>query len=286
MKALLGSYAWLAFFLMPGQLAAQALPESTVWMLELNGDMVSNPIRISSGPGYHNQPMFSPDGQSLYFTAERDGQTDIMRYNLAHKSLHVVLHSPESEYSPTPIPGQAALSVVRVELDQRQRLWRIPLDGGAPSLLLRDIESVGYHAWLDEDTVALFILGETFDLHIAKLSTGTSKRVAVNIGRTLRRHPQTGQLLFVDQNTEPWSIASHNPDSGKTTTVMALFPGVEDFEVDSKGRYWMGSGSKLYRSKRGGTGWALVEDLAALAIKDITRLAVEPRLATLIFASQ
>jgi len=269
--------------LVSGKSPAQDLPETQIWMLDLEEGIPMNARQISGGRGYRNQPWFSPDGKALYFTSEQDdGQTDIVRHDLASGEQVLIQPSPESEYSPLPIPGQNALSVVRVELpDGQQRLWKLPLNGGNPEVLLPDIEPVGYHAWLDADTVALFILGETFDLHIAKLSTGKSRRVAVNIGRTLRRHPDTGHLLFVDKNVEPWTITGWNPVSGGLTTVMALFPGVEDFEVDDDGRFWMGFGSKLYRSKSDHPGWRLEADLREWGIAEITRLAVcksEPRM--------
>lgn len=253
----------------------QALPDSSVWLLDITGDKPGTPLRISPETGYHNQPMFSADGRSVFFTSEQPGgQTDILRYAVAEARLHTVHQSPDSDYSPTPIPNQEAISVVRVEApDARQRLWRIPLDGAAPGVLLPDVEPVGYHTWLDGQTVALFILGETFDLHIAVIGRPGSTRAFANIGRTLRRHPDSGEVLFVNKNIEPWAIAALNPGTGSSRNVMPLFPGIEDFEVDSEGRYWMGSGSKLYRSNLG-HGWALVADLGGWGIRGITRISV------------
>jgi hypothetical protein len=234
------------------------------------------PLRISHGSGYHNQPMFSADGRSVLFTAEQPGgQTDIWRYEIAGQSLHSVFASPESEFSPTPIAGEDALSVVRVEPpDQRQRLWRIRPDGGAAELLLPDVERIGYHAWLDPNHVVLFILGDTFDLHLARIDAGNSRKLVANIGRTLRRHPQNGHALFVDKSAEPWAIADFDVATSEVRNVLGLFPGIEDFEVDSSGRYWMGSGSKLYRSSPENDSWQLFVDLGEWGIGGITRLAV------------
>ena len=49
--------------------------------------------------------------------------------------------------------------MVRVEADATQRLWKFPLAGGKPILVLEKIKPVGYQAWIDQNTLALFILG-------------------------------------------------------------------------------------------------------------------------------
>ncbi|NNE04568.1 MAG: hypothetical protein HKN15_02470, partial [Xanthomonadales bacterium] len=251
--------------------SAQSLPETHLWLLELGSANHSAPVRITSSTGYHNQPAFSPDGQALFYTCERTGgQTDICRYDIAEQRIHEIHQSAESEYSPTPIPGQHALSVIRVEADARQRLWRIPLDGGKTTVLWPQVAPVGYHAWLDESTAMLFILGETFDLHLAETGTQGSRRIYSNIGRTLRKHPLTGAGLFVDKNQEPWAITSLDAQSGHTEVVIKLLPGVEDFEVDSSGRFWIGYGSKLYRSAPTGHGWLLEMDLSEWGVSGIT----------------
>lgn len=257
---------------------AQDLPATRVWLASIVDGLPAVPVPISSSDRYNNQPMFSPNGRFVYFTAEQaDGQTDIARYEISSGQLGAVNESPESEYSPTPIPGQEALSVIRVELpDQRQRLWRIPLDGAPPSLLMPNVEPVGYHTWIDPQSVAVFILGESFTLHQAGIGDQPSVWLADHIGRTLRRHPGTGWILFVDKNTEPWSIASIDTQSGDQQVVMPLLPGIEDFEVDARGQYWMGSGSRLYRSNSANSQWELKADLREYGIENITRLASSP----------
>jgi hypothetical protein len=256
---------------------AQELPASQVWLAPLAEGLPGQPRLISNGGGYNNQPAFSLDGQEVYFTAEQPGrQTDIWRYTIESQQLGAVNGSAESEYSPTPIPGQSAISVIRVEADSRQRLWRIELDSGQDSLLLPAVEPVGYHTWYREDSVALFILGEQFTLHRAQVGDHPSHRLYANIGRTLRRHPGTGEVLFVDKNSEPWEVAAIDMDTGRRRVLMPLFPDGEDFEVDPGGGLWTGLGSKLYRCEPGCTSWSLAAELAPFGIDGITRLAASP----------
>ena len=258
-------------------LAAQELPASRVWLVPLDEGMPGKPVMVSPAAGYNNQPAFSADSQALYFTAEQaGGQTDIWRYTIADRRLQAVNHSPESEYSPTPVPGQAAISVIRVEADGRQRLWRIDAATGMASLLLRQVEPVGYHAWYREDAVALFILGEQFTLHRALIGQDGSQSLYSNIGRTLRRHPGTGEVLFVDKNPRPWEITAIDMASGEHRAILPLFPEGEDFEVDGQGGLWTGLDSKLYFCQPGFDAWRLTTDLAEYGITGISRLAVSP----------
>lgn len=263
--------------LVPRPAEAQDLPTTQIWLLPLLQDQPGEPKRISRETGYNNQPHFSPDSLRLYFSAAHDNeQTDIWQYELSSGERSAVNQSPESEYSPTPIPGQSAVSVIRVESDQRQRLWSIDLANGDARLLMPAVEPVGYHAWITERTAALFILGESMTLHKADIGDSPSVQLADNIGRAIRRHPADGRALYVNKNSKPWWIAAVDLDSGASTQVMPLFPGIEDFEVDADGRFWTGSGSKVYRSNAEHSRWNMLADLKDYRLKNISRLAVSP----------
>ena len=147
------------------------------------------PVNLTDQPCYDNQPFFLPDSSGFLYTSNRDGQTDVYRYDLARGSTHRVTATPESEYSPTVIPDRTAFTVVRVEADGTQRLWRFPLEGGAPTLLLPGIAPVGYHAWGFRDTLGLFVLGDPPVLHVADAGTGRGRVVTENIGRSLNKIP-------------------------------------------------------------------------------------------------
>lgn len=257
---------------------AQALPGNDVWLLSIVNGIPEKPVKISSGNGYNNQPHFSADGVRVYYTRELiDGdnsQTDIAVYNTQTSTTSMVSQTSEDEYSPTPIPGRNALSVIQVEADGKQRLWAIDIDSGKMELLLAHVEPVGYHAWINDNEVAMFILGESTTLQTASLDNDSVKLVADNIGRSIRKHPQTGEILFVDKNREPWKIAAYEPESGQLRGVMPLFPASEDFTVDMNGDYWTGNGSKLYRRSPGDRRWELVADFSTSGLKNISRLAI------------
>jgi len=257
---------------------AQDLPATQLWLAQLINEQPELIKSLTTADRYHNQPHFSPDSRILYFTAEQaDGQTDIATYQIETGETHLLLSSPESEYSPTPIPGDNAVSVIRVEPpDNVQRLWRIPLNQDGPGVLMPNVEPVGYHSWVDQNTVAVFVLGESFSLQRAHIGDQLPEFLYDNIGRTLRTHPLSGAILFVDKNLEPWRISALHIDGMLYDSVLSLFPEGEDFEVDPSGRFWTGLGSKLYRSDIATSQWRLVADLTSHGIRNISRLAISP----------
>ncbi|HEY7393649.1 MAG TPA: hypothetical protein VH559_02330, partial [Gemmatimonadaceae bacterium] len=152
--------------------------------------VVGAAVNITNVRGYDNQPSFTPDSRSILFTSNRDGrQTDIYRYDMASKSTTRVTTTTESEYSPTVMPGGRRFSVIRVEKDSMQRLWSFTLAGTDPQVILPALKPVGYHAWLDDDHLALFVLGSPNALVYASVKSGKADTLERGIGRSLARMP-------------------------------------------------------------------------------------------------
>lgn len=238
---------------------------------------IGAPENISKNPGYDNQPLFLPDGTALLFTSMRDGkQTDIYQYSLASRVLTALTATTESEYSPKPTPD-GRFSVIRVESDGSQRLWAFPLKGGAPALLLPDVKPVGYHAWADDNTVVLFVLGNPPTLRIADVKTGKADTIGERPGRCLWKTPG-GTISFVQKGVakEPWWIVELDVRTRKMTTVTETLEGREDYAWLPDGRLLMASGSKVFiwgKDNRVQV-WQEIADLASSGLANITRLAV------------
>ena len=266
----------------PAPAAEPPPPATEIYLLTLRteGDKASlgAPQRITERAGYDNQPTFLADSRGVLYTAITGNQADIYLYNLADGSRQQLTNTPESEYSPTLIPGDdSGFSVVRVEADGKQRLWRVPLAGGAPELLLADAEPVGYHAWsTDGRQLALFILGEPPTLQLASRLGGERRELAQNIGRTLRRMP-SGEIAFVHKlAAEEWWITAADLETGKLRRLVRTRQGQEDFAMAPTGDVWMAEGSVLYRRQPKTDVWQTVDDLSTYALRDVTRLAVSP----------
>lgn len=268
---------------------------------------VGKPENVSSSPGYDNQPFFTPDGAGLLFTSDRTQptqrvllkepaapsggrpwvqevsmprQTDIYRYDIASRQVSRVISTVESEYSPTMTPDGQGISVIRVERDQTQRLWRFTRDGRQPTLIFENIKPVGYHAWLDERTVVMFVLGEPATLQVADTATGTAQVAATDIGQSVQRIP-SGGVSFVQQGPKGAMISQVVLQDGKPVTkpLTAPVPGARQAHLawTPDGTLLMAHSGWLHAWKPGDTAWRAIADLEALGLKGVTRLAVSPK---------
>jgi hypothetical protein len=241
---------------------------------------IDAPMNITDRAGYDNQPAFFGDGSSVLFTSVRDdAQADIYRYHIATKRVtRVTTTAPESEYSATAIDDGRAISVVRVERDSTQRLWRFPLDGGPPTVILEGVRPVGYHAWADDHTLALFVLGSPNTLQLADTRTGSADTIASGIGRSLHRVPGGRTISFVRKvSPTEWWIETLDVATRKTARSIRLPEGVEDYAWLPGGSIVCGRGSTLLVwSGQRGDDWRPVVDLSSAGVKGITRLAVSP----------
>ena len=283
---------WIAPALALATLAVPQAPPTEVYLAGLSRQdgrlTVGKPDNISNSPGYDNQPFFTPDGAGLLFTSARgvvksacgSPQTDIYRYDLTNRSVTQVTDTPECEYSPNVTPD-GGISVIRVEADGTQRLWRFTADGKNPVLVLTDIKPVGYHAWLDEKTLALFVLGQPATLQVARVGAGPGDIVASDIGQSIVRMPGGG-ASFVQQGGQgaerTLTVTQVTVENGKPTTrrLTTAVPGSTQAHLA-----WMPDGTLLmahegwlHAWRTGAASWERIADLGGLGLRNVTRLAV------------
>ena len=266
--------------------AAAAPPATDIYVAELRVSdrkvSVGAPVNVTTRPGYDNQPNFLPNGRSFLYTSIReDSQADIYRYDLDRGSSLRLTATRESEYSPTPLPDGHAFSVVRVEADSTQRLWAFDADGSRPRLVLDSIKPVGYHAWGDDHTLVLFVLGSPSTLQIAdtRAPAAPGDIVARDVGRSLQRIPGRGAVSFLQRDSVagPW-LEEVDVRTHRVTNLVKAPTGADFFAWMPNGIVLTASRTTLYQwdARRGGE-WEQVEDFASAGLTDVTRLAVSPK---------
>lgn len=265
--------------------AQSAPPGTEVYLAPLerahNGNQIGigEPQDITRRPGYDNQPAFMGDERAVYYTSVRhDGQADIYRYDIAAHSTTRITATPESEYSATYMPA-ARFSVVRVEPDSTQRLWSFAINGTDPRLVIRSVKPVGYHAWLDPNHVAAYVLGTPATLQVVELPGEHVDTVARDIGRSLATVGR-GIVSFV-QPRAGGGFTLHEVQldrSGRphVRSLVALPDSAEYVVWLNGGAALTASGSTIYLLKPGTTTWTKVADFSDKRIHDITRLALSP----------
>jgi dipeptidyl aminopeptidase/acylaminoacyl peptidase len=306
-----------------GQATTQP-PDTEVFLasLSIRGGKVEigAPMNISNSPGYDNQPSFTPDGAAVLFTSVRGDRkpdpansaatgSDIYRYDIATGRLSQLIDSPEAEYSPTVTPDGRHISVIRVEADGTQRLWRFAPDGKSdgkgekekgrgrePELVLRDVKPVGYHAWVSARLLALFVLGQggqPATLQVADTQSGHAHVVATGIGRSLQRIP-AGGISFVlrsasaDDQPPVLTITELDPETRQTRPLVRAPAGATEADTawTPDGLLLVPFQGQLFGWRRGETEMSPAADLSPLGMRAVTRLAISPKGDRIAFVGQ
>ncbi len=244
------------------------------------GDLpsIGAPTNLTQRPDYDNQPHFVPDGSGLWYTVndQQSGQADIWRYDFASRRVtRVTQSSPESEYSATPLPDGSGISTIRVEADSLQRLWAFQADGSNGQVILPDIAPVGYHAWVDETTIVMFVLGSPPTLQRADTRSGRATVITENIGRSIQRIPGTFDVSYVQRHEDGTSTIMRLPGDGSAPEAIAEGVSGGDYHAWTPNRVLLMADGPIVYGRRMGTSeeWATVADFTDLHIS-LSRLAV------------
>ena len=280
-----GLYTILFLFTICSVTIAQNLPKTNLFLFDLEKESDSlynftNPRLLTdfNSDGYNNQPAFMSEHE-LYLTVgfPGDGQTDIYKLDIEKKTKLQVTRTAESEYSPTLMPDGRDFSTVRVEMDDRQsqRLWSFPFsrsNNGKP--FFPSVTNIGYHYWLDNYRVALFIVGEPAYLAVGDVRDGSIQDLTTDIGRGFQTSP-AGNLAYIHKATEStWYIKEMNNETLRSRIIAPTLEGSEDFCVLPDGTVLMGRGHKLYKyHPKKDTEWFEIGDFRYYNINAITRLA-------------
>ena len=168
---------------------AQAPPESDIWLFEIDvtdkAILLKKGLNATNNPGYDNQPFFTNDNRQMLFTSIRDGvQSDIYEFDLRAKKTSQITNTKVSEYSPMVTPDLSFISVVVVEPDSVQRIWKfrksnkkneVAITEAQQQLVDASLDSVGYYWWLNNDSLLFYKLTSPHSLWVTDLKS--KKRV-------------------------------------------------------------------------------------------------------------
>lgn len=259
-----------------------AQPASEIYLFDLtikkNKVSISNGKNISNHKGYDNQPFFHTNDRLLYYAqADTSGRTDIIAFDYSKNITKKITESNELEYSPTLTPDGKFISCIIQRDDGKQDLGKYPVNGGQPEVLIDNLK-VGYHAWIDNSELILFVLGEPNTLRLYSLTNKSDSILANNIGRSLHAIPGMSAMSFVDKAGETWVIKKLNARTRMITDIVTTIPGREDLTWTPDGKLVMSDGEKLFYFHPGVTNsWQSIEGVEALKLKGITRLSVNKK---------
>jgi Tol biopolymer transport system component len=266
--------------------------------LQDNRLRVSHFKALTDRAEYDNQPLFLPDGDSLLYTAalvnnkieqeveqeanQKTEQTDSMLISLESGQILNLTNSPESEYSPTLMPSGKSFSVIRA-VNDKQELWRYPLYPQQKSFmpaseLLTNINPIGYHAWVDDNRVILFVLGQPQTLQLADVRKQSSQVLDDNIGPSLFKIPHSSLMsytAFIGEGEDiQWQLKSYHPQTGQIELLTTLPKGAFYYA-------WAGNGYAIsavdsilmqWDKEHIDKGWRPFADVSEICPKGVTRL--------------
>lgn len=266
-------------------LSVEAQPGADVYLLDLSvsaGKMkLSNPKNISDKIGYDNQPFFHPSEPLLYYVSSMpDKQTDVWSYNLRTGARTQLTQTPDSEYSPTVIPGSQYLScIVQRASNGDQDLVKYELKKPTnQSVILESqkVGKVGYQAWISDNELVTFILGEPQTLHYMNLAQRKDTILALNIGRSLHRIPKRKAFSFVQTIEGRSMIRSFEPARNTIADIAEGQAGSEHYNTwTSDGILLESKGNEILSFDPVSKQWQPLQLPENLPKKKISRMAIQ-----------
>lgn len=238
---------------------------------------IVKPRNISNNEGYDNQPSFY-DGNTILFSSTRNGQTDIVKYDIDSDKHTWVTDTPQgSEYSPLKIPGKNSASSIRLDTTGLQRLYEYSVWDGTYYELLKDLK-VAYYVWHNPTTVISSVTeGNRLDLVISDLTDGTHRTVQKNVGRSLHRIPNSNLISFISKENEDWEIRSLNPNTEEVKKITKLFENIDDICWLAKDVIIAANNKILMQiNPESKNEWGRFLRLEKKGINNISRIAVSP----------
>ncbi len=270
---------FLLFFVYMYNYAQEA---TEIYLFDLNqtGNTyeLTNPINISNNSGYDNQPCFTEDGGSIMYTSIRNGQTDIVLYDIGLNFKKWITDTPENEYSPQPYPKRKKnYTCVRKEENGTQLIYKNTFKNNNPEVLLPNI-LVAYYTWFDDKILITYVMDEDVEtLKVNNLKYNLRYPLQFKIGRSFQRVPHTDMLSYISKSHETPEIYIINPNNSEKKYIIDAFEGSEDMVWSNQGAVLMGLGDKIFKYQpKVDKNWVEIKISSDLPVDNITRMAVSP----------
>jgi hypothetical protein len=250
-------------------------PATEIWLFDIDkAGKVTNPINVSDNIGYDNQPSFTRGGNQLLYASTRNGQTDIISYDIKSGKKEWLTSTPGSEYSPLHVPGTFTFSTILLEQDGRQLLWNYSLNGGKGEIMVPYIK-IGYHTWLDDKTMYAFVLGPDPTFQIIDRATQRAEIIQEKIGRSLSVYE--GEIYFIDTSQDAPTLSKYDPANKSIQGLITTPPNSLDFAISSQGSVYMAQEDNiLIYHINNSSSWQKLTDLTDFGLSGLSRLAISP----------
>lgn len=275
---------FIVLFLGTASCTFAQMPVTDIHFIKLRkeGDslLATKCMSISPQTGYNNQPSFSLDEKSIYFSSSGNSkQTEIWCFDLRKKKTRQVTYSAISEYSPQEIQA-GYIHAVTVEADSSQKIHLVDATTGLHQQVL-NIDSVGYYCFLNQDSLVYYKLTEPHSLRLYSISGNSEVWLGDLPARgfkAINRHA----LIYALKDSGHFEIMIYDFALQKAKTVTFCSTESEDYFWHSELGILRSEKSKIYRWNTRYSSWDPLLDLSSFGIKTITRFAFDKNLKHLV----
>ena len=254
----------------------QSNPNPDIWLFEVHGKEVNGRTRLTDWSGYDNQPLFTPDGQSVLFTSDREGRAHTYEYDLESGDITQLSFSDADKYSPTTIPGSegTTYSVVHTDSEAFQGLWRYSRDGSIPPEPLVEVDAVAYYTWAGTGAVLFWRLGEPNTLQLIDVVSSDTTVLATGTVLSLSPMPGEAASAYIFSDSTSSKIMRFDWETQQSTSLAPGLEGSQYFTVSPRGDLLMILDGMLMAFSPGvSQEWELVADLG---LQGGSRLSMSP----------
>ncbi|HLO43099.1 MAG TPA: hypothetical protein VK175_02125 [Leadbetterella sp.] len=281
----------ILFFIFCLQIVSFGQNGTEIFLLEIqkdaNGFSVKKPLNISNRIGYDNQPSFHPSKSLIYFSSQKDGQTDIWSFDYDSKKLTQITNTEDSEYSPTVTPDQKSLScIVQRKSNGDQDLVKFSIDNPEKTEIILESQKagkIGYHAWGPNNELVTFVLGEPNTLQLFENQSKSGNILGKNIGRSLHYVKNKKAFSFVEKDGENWNVKLLNPQNQMVTTFAEAIKDSEYYnDWNDAGVLFSSKNKELFFFETKSNTWKNVTLPNGFPSNKISRLAIKGNLLALV----
>jgi hypothetical protein len=215
---------------------ASAQTGTEIYLFDMKNEsgqiILSNGSNITKHKGYDNQPFFHPSKSLIYYSSFNDSsRSDIKFYDYNTKQTTNFTTTHDREYSPTLTPDGQFISCILQRDNGAQDLVKYPVNGGKPQVLVDHLK-VGYHAWVSQNKVLLFVLDDTShnSLHYYDVVKQEDTVIADNVGRGLAKIPGQNAMSFVQKISDKlFVIKKFDLNTGIISNIVYTVSGQDQF---------------------------------------------------------
>jgi Tol biopolymer transport system component len=210
------------------------MPETDIWLFKLTknkGEITfTKGENITNRNGYDNQPSFTFDSKKIVFVSNfSSNQTDIYEYHISKKKINQLTKTEESEYSPSESYTENIITSVTVEKDSSQRIWAYHRINFQSSVLIPEIDSVGYYTWLNKDSILYYKLTNPHSLHAYDLINQKDVTLTKHPSRAFKKTHNSSKFIYAVKDSAQLLFWLYNPTLRETSYYCSSPSTQEDF---------------------------------------------------------